>query len=342
MVVMNGVKKNSVLAFFVGVFLVTGFSSLHSAVQQLIPNLNQLIDQSLSFAPAVKSFLDPYLTQEAMNSVVKGQAFPLVIGTAAYYMKKPYILICVAEGVAIAYFLAGSQVAPASMGAKLIASFQENAVPLIKAPVVEGVVSALVSTVSIKLVGSEYSGFVKPLIVGGAIVGAAMACFLPNVSDEQKALAYGSASAAIMPVMQPMIDIVSQSAQGAISFPKIDISEMTPNQKKGGAVAVALIALGGLATTIHALHAGDLSPETQMLAGVTIAQALAMGERSAVYEYGYRGAKKVVDVGANIVSQINFEPIKERARRLVNGVFNAFGWAGDSLAATSSIMSVWQ
>jgi len=304
-------------------------------LNQTLPTLSgELLNATPTNASIVSHHMEAsagnrLVTSSFPDSLVKGYAAPLTVSTLATFMKNPYILLMVSEGIAVAYLLLGNQIMPTGAAQGYLDSFNKG----IGMSAASGAVSALARTASTSLVSSAESAYVKPLVIGGALVGAATAYFSPTLSDEQKAIAYAGLVATAMPVVEQMCASVVQSMapaeqktitqkikQGTQARQRAARAEQT--KERVATIAVALIALGGALTTVQAYHEGTLSPETQLLAGITLSSAVNIVRDSVVYEYGYRAVQQ----GSQIVTHIIAEPVKEYGQRLIDGVFNAFGW----------------
>jgi hypothetical protein len=335
---MDNLKHGATSKIFIFVGVAITFSLLHAAQpHQLVPiaptfnlptgviNVTPTNMTSFNLAPVPAELLTSNLSEGLVTSVVQSQVVPFAIATLAAQMKNPYILLVAAQGVAVAYYLSGSPVVPQNMGQQLLQSMENN-MALIAAPAVKGAVVSAAGSLSLKLVGSQYSGYMKPLIAGGSIIGAGAAYFSPNLSDQEKAIAFAGVSAAIGPVVQNIIAPLISKAGTSLQQKAIALAEMAQEKKAVSAVAVALIALGGVVTTVQALQTGEIDLAAQAMAGVTLANVLALSQEWAVYEYGYRATQKVMNIGSKVMTHIISEPIKESGRRIMNGVWNAFGW----------------
>lgn len=266
------------------------------------------------------------------DTLVKSYAAPLAVSTVAMYMKNPYVLLLVSEGIAVSYILLGQQIVPTQVTQSYLDTFNKSL--LLSAAT--GATSALARTASTSLVRSAESGYVKPLVLGGALAGAATAYFSPALSDDQKAIAYAGLVATAMPVIEQMCASVVQSLTPVeqkdvakkITQAKLGKERAHSGQTKERVanIAVALIALGGVMTTVQAYQEGTLSSETQVLAGVTLASAVTIARESVLYEYGYRATQKSIAAGSKIVTQVITQPVKQYGQQLIDGVFHAFGW----------------
>jgi hypothetical protein len=337
------IKINHFFSFLIS-FALTSIvlpSARHNSmpISQALPALSSHL---LNATPVNTGIVPPHMRGDTHNqlitasfpdSLVKSYAAPLAVSTIASYMKNPYLLLVVSEGIAVAYFLSAQQDIPSSAAQAYFNSFNNS----LALSAVTGSVSALARTTSTSLVSSAQSAYVKPLVLGGALLGAATAYFSPALSDDQKSVAYAGLVATAMPVVERMCASVVQSLtlpeQKGVAK-KVQEGKYIADHTTGGGqtkervtkLAVALIALGGVVTTVQAYQEGTLSPETQLLAGLTLSSAVHIARESVVYEYGYRAAQHGIAAGSRIVTNIIAEPVKQYGQWLIDGVFNAFGW----------------
>jgi len=272
------------------------------------------------------NMMSPILPPDLVSGIIQSQVAPTAVSYLASYMKNPYILLAVGEGVAISYLLMGEQ---AALPQNILPAFKqefENQLPVLGVAAAKGALTALSEAGMARVSASRYSSYLKPLIIGTEVVGAVSAYYSPHMTDTEKALTYATVAASITPVLSNMftaqqeLTVKQKMKQGIVARAQEQVKH------RGANVAVALIALGAAATTFQAWQSGDLSAETQMLAGVTLGQVAAMAQEWSVYEYGYRATKQVVNAGAYVASYIQPVNIKQHCHRLVSGMFNAFGW----------------
>lgn len=281
--------------------------------------------EAMPAIPIPARFFPQNTPANLVSGIIESQVAPTAVSYLASYMKSPYILLIVGEGMALSYLLMGQQTLPQNTLPALMNEFQ-NQLPLLGVAAARGAVTAVAEAGSMRIAQSRYASYLKPLIIGAEVAGAASAYFSPDLTDTQKALTYAGVAASITPIItsmlasQPQLAVPQKIKQGMVIRGKEKF-----NQKAAG-VAVALIAVGAAATTIQAWHEGNLSAETQMLAGVALSQMASLAQEWSVYEYGYRATKQVLNAGVQITNYMVPEPIKLRCQRLVSGMFNAFGW----------------
>lgn len=276
------------------------------------------------------------------DSLVMNTTIPLALSTLASTMKTPYILLAVSEGVAFAYLLFGEGVDVSDSAVQsYLSSFQTDR---ITTAALTAIVSTVAKTSSTSLMASSSSSFVKPLILTGSLVGAATSFFASGLSDHQKSLAYAGLVSAATPVVADICSsllkkrhpvkakTIVQKIKDAQAA-KARIRYFAKAEDHITTFAVALISLTSFMTTIEAFQEGTLSPQTQLLAGLTLAQAVSMAREKVMYEYSSRVTKKGLEFGSNIISHTIVEPIREYGKRIIGGVFQAFGWNTDSVPA---------
>jgi hypothetical protein len=294
-----------------------------SRLEQVIPAVP--VPEEFFYRRDNNNMISPILSPDMANGIIQSQVAPTAVSYLASYMKSPYILLIVGEGMALSYLLMGQQTLPQNMLPALMNEFQ-NQLPLLGVAAARGAVTAVAEVGSIRIAQSRYASYLKPLMIGAEVAGAASAYFSPDLTDTQKALTYAGVAASITPIIssmltsQPQLAVPQKIKQGMV------VRAQEKARQKAAGVAVALIAVGAAATTIQAWHEGNLSAETQVLAGVALSQMASLAQEWSIYEYSYRATKQVLHVGVQITNYMVPEPIKLRCSRLVTGMFNAFGW----------------
>lgn len=312
-------------------------------VSQMLPDVESIMNKTPVTSAHAGGMISvaqlPEISGQALavfpDALVASYAAPNAVYAVATSMKNPYLLLTVSEGIAIAYLLLASQTMPdKSAPAAYLESFTKS-IPL---SAVSGGVATLASSASSATLLASQSVYTKPLMLGGAVAGVAVAYFSPDLSDDQKSIAYAGLVAASMPVVQDMCSaamgyvapvaghkkIKQKMAAGIQSREKARAAAQT--KERVSSLAVALIALGGVVTTVQAYQEGTLSPQTQLIAGITLSTAVDIARQAVVYEYGSRAAQKAVTVGSTIVTHLIAEPATTYGRRVIDGLFNAFGW----------------
>lgn len=300
--------------------------------------------QSSAVVPTVQAELPPMTVQAPAfpDSLVMQNAVPLALSTLASTMKDPYILLAVSEGVALAYLVFGQQIDVADSAVQsYLSSFNTAG---IATSALTATVSAVTKTSSASLIASSSSSFIKPLIITGSLVGAATAFFAPGLSDHQKSLAYAGLVSAATPVVADICSsllkkrhpvkekAVVQKVRDA-QAEKARIRYFAKAEDHITTFAVALISLASLMTTVQAFQEGTLSEQTQLLAGFTLAQAVNLARETVMYEYSYRATTKGLEFGSKIVTHSILEPVREYGKRIIGGVFRAFGWNTEPVQA---------
>lgn len=309
-------------------------------VNQTLPDVASLMNVTpVASRDMVSVAQMPEISGQALaifpNALVASYAAPTAVSALATSMKNPYLLLAVSEGVAIAYLLLASQAIP-DKGAP--AAYLESFTKSIPLSAVTGSVATLAGSASFATLLASQSVYAKPLMLGGAVAGVAVAYFSPNLSDDQKSIAYAGLVATSMPIVQDMCNAAMQYVAPAAGHKKIkqkitagiqsreQARAAAQTKERVSSLAVALIALGGVVTTVQAYQEGTLSPQTQLIAGITLSTAVDIARQAVVYEYGARATQKAITVGSNIVTHLIAEPVTTYGRRVIDGVFNAFGW----------------
>lgn len=266
------------------------------------------------------------------DALISKNIVPSALSALATNMKHPYLLLAVGEGIAITYFLLAQQMIPSQAAQAYFDSLNKNLI----VSAIKGSAVVLAKTGSAQMIASSGSPYIKPLLVGGALVGFATAYFSPTLSDDQKAVAYAALVAACAPVVDEMCASWSANSTqqqtvaqkiGKAKKNKQRVDAAVQNKQRSTNVAIALLALSGVVTTVQAYQEGTLSADMHLLAGITLSSAVALARETVLYEYGYRATQKSIAVGSQIVTHVIAEPVKQYGQRLVDGVFNAFGWS---------------
>lgn len=267
------------------------------------------------------------------DALISKNIVPSALSALATNMKHPYLLLAVSEGIAITYFLLAQQAVPGQAAQAYFDSLNKNLI----VSAIKGSVVVSAKTASTRMITSSDMPYIKPLLVGGALVGFATAYFSPTLSDDQKTVAYAGLVAACASVVDEMAalflgkDSTGQQtiAQklGKTKKNKQRINAAVQKTERNTNIAIALLALGGVVTTVQAYQEGTLSADMHLLAGITLSSAVALARETVLYEYGYRATQRGIAAGSTIVTQVISEPIKQYGQRLVDGVFNAFGWS---------------
>lgn len=338
-------KKRSVLVILVYIGVV-------SSVARTVQGADQKLMTTVATLPELSRELinvTPLNTTSTVAAVAQGQdmgqlisAFPdalisknivpSALSALATNMKNPYLLLAVGEGIAITYFLLGQQMIPSQAAQAYFDSLNKNLI----VSAIKGSVVVSAKTASAGMITSSGVPYIKPLLIGGALAGFATAYFSPTLSDDQKVVAYAGLVAACSPIVDDMYALflgknstgqqtIAQKV-GKTKKNKQRIHAAVQKTERSTNIAIALLALGGVVTTVQAYQEGTLSADMHLLAGITLSSAVALARETVLYEYGYRATQKSIAVGSQIVTHVIAEPIKQYGQWLVDGVFNAFGW----------------
>ncbi|HEV2601591.1 MAG TPA: hypothetical protein VGT41_04790 [Candidatus Babeliales bacterium] len=327
-------------------------------ITPLIPQ-KPTTQQALAVAAMDSRELTLSLSEDLLSKVVAGHVIPNAVSILASYMKNPYILLMVTEGVAVAFALSGQPILPKNMAQQFITALPQK-LAMIAAPAAIGAIGGAGEVVATRLTSfdKKYNVYIKPLLAGGAVAGIATSMFSGKLSDQGKALAFAGLYGVATPVLNDMFayvqNLVSPSTpmqQPAAPNQKIGITAKTMAllKKLKTPIAIALISLGAVATA-QTFEFGQLSLESQALGGMTLAQIVALTELTVAREYGYRATKRIANaVGdatgsiakkvvqskpAEFVSNIIATP-KTYGEQIVNGISSIFNWAVGGLEGFS-------